>query len=711
MVGWWWPWVWGGHGVAGWWWPWAWGGRGVAGQEWPWHGPRRAADVRVPFISDRPGDQVPVPGPPGLCPHHQQPPRLPPLPQQPGAHAGAGGALRAADAGAGPLPRHRRHPQREATVLHPPAAGRAGPRAHPGAAGPGHLRHPPLPVQGLLDGPLRRPPRRPQPHREGEEDQALQPGGLSQRPHPVPEGADHHPPALRDLLLLRRGVARPEAQGEKAHHGAGGAGGGAVAAGDVLGRVVLVGRQHPPADLPPRPQGQDGGAVQGAPPALAEPAAPAPARPRALVPAPLRVGGHEGHHLGLVELGPSTTHPKLVELGPPIAIPSWWSWDPPSTVPILGWWSWCHPLPIPSWWSWDHPLPIPSWWNWCHPSPIPIPSWWSWGHPSPIPSWWSWDPPQHRPHPGLVELGPPIAIPGWWNWGHPTPSPSWAGGAGATHCPSPSQAGGAGATHRHPRLVELGPPNTVPISSWWSWGHPPPIPSWWNWDPPRHRPHPGLVELGPSTAHPKLVELVPPIAHPHPQLVELVPPIPILGWWNWDPPGAAKHPRVLQGEGEEEPTLTHPTEALPGAGWEEKPDPPPPGAPNNAPHPPPPHFLGRNGKKTGPGWAPAGPPRSSGHPKPPRRTRSGTWGGGGGVGLIYIFFCRFFLGFFFFLVFLLFLRWLRTPRSPPPPNGGTRLRSGPPLPRPRFPPQNQIKPKKTPKQTKREERGKKKIKI
>ncbi|XP_068799922.1 interferon regulatory factor 5 isoform X1 [Struthio camelus] len=225
----------------------------------------------------RPGDQVPVPGPAGLRAHHQQPPRLPPLPQQPGAHAGAGGALRAADAGAGPLPRHRRHPQREAALLHPPAPGRARPRAHPGAAGPGHLRHPPVPVQGLLDGALRLRARRPQPHRAGEEDEALQPRGVSQRAHPVPEGPDHHAAALRDLLLLWRGVAGPEAQGEKAHHGAGGAGGGAAAAGDVLWRAVVVGRQHPAADLPPRPQGQDGGAVQGAAPALAEPAAPAAA--------------------------------------------------------------------------------------------------------------------------------------------------------------------------------------------------------------------------------------------------------------------------------------------------------------------------------------------------------------------------------------------------------------------------------------------------
>lgn len=38
------------------------------------------------------------------------------------------------------------------------------------------------------------------------------------RPHPVPEGADAHAAPLRNLLLLRRGVARPEAQGEEAHH-------------------------------------------------------------------------------------------------------------------------------------------------------------------------------------------------------------------------------------------------------------------------------------------------------------------------------------------------------------------------------------------------------------------------------------------------------------------------------------------------------------
>jgi len=165
---------------------------GGHGTGWPWGGwivvaaarglcPQRVANIPCPLGSDRPGAEVPVPRPPGRRPHRQQPPRLPPLPQQPGAGAGPGRALRAAGTGAGPLPPGRRRPQREAALLHPPAPGRAGPGAAAGAAGPGPLCHPPLPVQGLLDGALRRRPRRPQPHREGEEDKALQPRGVSQR--------------------------------------------------------------------------------------------------------------------------------------------------------------------------------------------------------------------------------------------------------------------------------------------------------------------------------------------------------------------------------------------------------------------------------------------------------------------------------------------------------------------------------------------------
>jgi len=127
------------------------------------------------------------------------------------------------------------------------------------------------------------------------------------RPDPLPEGPDPHPPSLRDLPLLRRGVAGPEAQGEEADHGAGGlgaalggqgcprappvtrgggpaggAGGGAAAAGDVLGRAGVVGRQRPAPHLPPGPEGPHRGAAQGAPPPLAGPAPAAAPRRRAL---------------------------------------------------------------------------------------------------------------------------------------------------------------------------------------------------------------------------------------------------------------------------------------------------------------------------------------------------------------------------------------------------------------------------------------------
>ncbi|XP_043355651.1 interferon regulatory factor 5 isoform X2 [Dermochelys coriacea] len=234
----------------------------------PAHQPAHAA-------IDRLGDQVPLPRSAGQLPDHQQPPRVPAVPQQPGAHARAGGALRARDAGAGALPEHRAHPPREAALLHPPAAGRHGPGPHPGAAGPRHLRRPAVSVQGLLDGALCRRAGRPQPHRAREEDQTLQPGELPQRAHPVPEGADQHAAPLRNLPLLRRGVARPEAKGEETYHCAGRASGRPHPAGDVLWGALLVGRQHPPADLPSGPERQDGGAVQGTASALAKPAEPA----------------------------------------------------------------------------------------------------------------------------------------------------------------------------------------------------------------------------------------------------------------------------------------------------------------------------------------------------------------------------------------------------------------------------------------------------
>ncbi|XP_041326176.1 interferon regulatory factor 5 isoform X2 [Pyrgilauda ruficollis] len=115
---------------------------------------------------------------------------------------------------------------------------------------------------------------------------------------------------------------------------AGGAGGGAAAAGDVLRGALLVGRQHPAADLAPRPQGQDGGAVQGAAPAVAEPpaaaAGAAPARPlrgalgAARAPAPLTGSGDSR---GTASRGES----RCGHLG-------WWA-GPPSTVLI--------PVPVP----------------------------------------------------------------------------------------------------------------------------------------------------------------------------------------------------------------------------------------------------------------------------------------------------------------------------------------------------------------------------
>ena len=131
--------------------------------------------------SDRPGDQVPVPGTATPGSHHQQPSRLPALLQPTGSHPGAGGALWPGEPGASALPQPRGHPQREATLLYQPAAGRPGPWAHPSATRPGSVCHPPVPVQGVLERALRLSPGlTPQPHPAGGQDQALQPGGLPQ---------------------------------------------------------------------------------------------------------------------------------------------------------------------------------------------------------------------------------------------------------------------------------------------------------------------------------------------------------------------------------------------------------------------------------------------------------------------------------------------------------------------------------------------------
>lgn len=44
---------------------------------------------------------------------------------------------------------------------------------------------------------------------------------LPPRTHPVPEGRSSKAASLRDPLLLRGGLARPQTQGEEAHHGPG----------------------------------------------------------------------------------------------------------------------------------------------------------------------------------------------------------------------------------------------------------------------------------------------------------------------------------------------------------------------------------------------------------------------------------------------------------------------------------------------------------
>lgn len=111
----------------------------------------------------------------------QQPSGLPPLLRRPGPHGQPGGAVRPRQPGAAALPHHRAHRQRQAEGLHQPPAGRHGPGPHPGGQRPRHLRRPPVPVQGVLVGPLRAQPGHAQPHRAAEKGQALLSGVFSQR--------------------------------------------------------------------------------------------------------------------------------------------------------------------------------------------------------------------------------------------------------------------------------------------------------------------------------------------------------------------------------------------------------------------------------------------------------------------------------------------------------------------------------------------------